>query len=92
MPQTKTALKALRKSRKKRIRNSKVKSELKKIIKKFKKLLEKKEVEEAKGLLPFIYKKLDMASSKGIIHKNTASRKKSRLSNLLKKFIASGTV
>lgn len=83
MPQRKTALKRLRVDRKKRLHNLKIKTELKKIIKKFKTLVLEKKLDEAKEIFKQVVVKLDKATAKGIIHKNTASRHKSRFSRKL---------
>jgi len=88
MPQTRTALRALRKAQKRRLRNLKVKKELKESIKKFKKLLESN-LEEAKKYLSVVYKKLDMAAQKRVIHKNKASRQKSKLAKKLNQLLLS---
>ena len=40
-------------------------------------------IEEAKKLLPQLYKLLDKAAKVGLIKKNTAARKKSRITKLL---------
>jgi len=42
-------------------------------------LISQKKTEEAKKLLPQVYKTLDKAAKTGLIKKNTASRKKSRI-------------
>jgi len=47
-------------------------------------VLEKK-IEEAKKLLPQVYKILDKSAKVGIIKKNTAARKKSRITKLVNK-------
>ena len=83
MPNTKTAWKNLRKSEKIRMRNQSIKSATKTEIKKFNKLIEEGMVEEARSYLPRVYKKVDMAASKGVFHKNKAARIKSRLTNKL---------
>ncbi len=83
MPQRKTALKRLRVDRKKRLHNIKIKTELKKTIKKFLSLISAKKLEEAKENFKQVVIKLDKAVSRGIIHKNTAGRKKSRFSQKL---------
>ncbi len=44
-------------------------------------MLSEKKTEEAKKLLPQVYKFLDKAAKTGLIKKNTASRKKSRITN-----------
>lgn len=81
---TKSAQRAWRKSERKRERNLKKKKKIKEIIKKFKKLVSQKKIEEAKGILSEVYKVLDKAAKTGLMKKNTAARKKSRLSRLLK--------
>lgn len=55
------------------------------VIKEYKKLLAGKKGEEAKKLLPKLQQAIDKASKKGVIKKNTASRKKSRLMKKLAK-------
>jgi len=56
---------------------------MKGLIKEVRKLALEKKVEEAKKLLPQIYKALDKAAKTRVIKKNTASRKKSRITKLL---------
>jgi small subunit ribosomal protein S20 len=51
-------------------------------VKKFEVLARKKELDKAGAALQDMIKKLDTASRKGIIKKNTASRKKSRMQRL----------
>lgn len=85
MPITKSAKKALRQSIKRHRQNLKKKNELKDIVKKIKKLASGKNTKEAEKLMSLAYKKLDKAAKIGLIKKNTASRKKSRLMKLLKK-------
>ena len=86
MPRRRTSLKAQRKDKKRRLRNLKIKREIKKIIKKFQALLLEKNIAEAKKVLPEVFSKLDKAAKKGIIKKNKAARKKSRLSKTISKF------
>lgn len=88
MPNTKSALKNLRKSEKRRLRNKAVKSATKTYIKKFLKLLESGNVEEAQKFLSEVYKRVDMAVSKGVFHKNKAARIKSRLTAKLNRALA----
>lgn len=82
---TKSAKKALRQNIKRRARNLVYKKKLKKTIKELRFLVSEKKIEEAKKLLPQAYKILDKAAKVGVIKKNTASRKKSRLTLLLNK-------
>jgi small subunit ribosomal protein S20 len=78
MPHTQSAKKNLRKSEKRRLRNRAVKRNLKTHIKRFLEALEgptenlQKEYNVAAG-------KVDQAAAKGVIHRNTANRKKSQL-------------
>ena len=85
MPITKSAKKALRQSLKRRAKNVQKKKNLKKILKEVKFLVSQKKIEEVKKILPQVYKSLDKAAKTGLIKKNTASRKKSRLSKLINK-------
>ena len=62
-----------------RERNQAVKSRVKTMVKKVLSAVEVKEVEAANAALSVAYKELDKAVTKGIIKKNTASRKKARL-------------
>ena len=85
MPQRKCAAKRLRADKKIRLRNIRVKDDLKKTLKKIQSLLAAKNAEEAKKALQDASSKLDKAVSKGLLSKNTASRKKSRLAIRLNK-------
>ena len=62
-----------------RERNQAVKSRVKTMVKKVLAAVEVKQVEAANAALSVAYKELDKAVTKGIIKKNTASRKKARL-------------
>jgi ribosomal protein S20 len=79
MPRRKSSIQWQRASKKKHLRNLKVKQQLKKSLKKFQTLLSGKNTSEAKPLLQKIFSQLDKAAKKGIIRSGTASRKKSRL-------------
>ncbi len=85
MPITSSAKKALRGSARKRDFNDSRKIEVKNAVKKLKKLVSTGNLEEARKLMPSVQKAIDKGSKRGIFKKNTASRKKSRISNLLKK-------
>ena len=76
---TKSAQKALRQSLKRRKKNIGKKEKIKKLLKELKVLLFQKKTDEAKKLLPQVYKLLDKAAKTGLIKKNMASRKKSRI-------------
>ena len=83
MPITKSAKKALRQNAGRSLRNFRRKDALKTLIKQEEKLIGQKNLEEAKKLLPQLYKALDKAAGRGVIKKNTAARKKSRIARLL---------
>ena len=83
MPILKAALKSVKVSKKKTLRNQSVHSNLKTETRKFIDLLASKKMDEAKTQLKHLISQLDRACSKGIIHQNTASRKKSRLAKKL---------
>ena len=85
MPITKSAKKALRQSLRRRVRNIQKKRKIKNLIKQVKNLVSQKKLEEAKKLLPQVYKLLDKAAKTGLIKKNTASRKKARITKLINK-------
>ena len=84
MPILHASYKDIKRSAKKALRNQSVKSELKTETKKFLDLISSKKMEEAKKQLNFLISHLDKAKLKGIIHKNTASRKISRLMKKIK--------
>jgi len=83
MPKIQSAKKALRQNIKRRKANVKKKTELKSVIKQYKKLVSENK-EEAKKYLSEVYKKLDKSAKVNLIRKNKASRVKSRLSRLVK--------
>jgi len=85
MPITKSAKKALRQNVKRKERNVKRKTKIKELIKEMRALIAAKKFDEAKKLLPQVYKALDKTGKVGTIKKNTASRKKSRITKLLNK-------
>jgi len=82
MPQRRTAIKDLRKARRRHLHNLQLKTDLKKAVKKFTASLAEKK-EEAKDLLKEIYKKFDKAAKRGVFHKKTAARRKSHFAKLL---------
>jgi small subunit ribosomal protein S20 len=84
MPITRNAKKALRVSLRKRAMNDRTKKGLKEGTKAVQKLVVAKEWKKAKEQLPSAYAAIDKAVKKGVIKKNTAARKKARLSKLTK--------
>ncbi|MDP2593584.1 MAG: 30S ribosomal protein S20 [bacterium] len=82
---TKSAKKAWRTSLRKKVFNDKRKTQVKKAIKKVQKLLNEKNVDEARKFLSSAYKALDKAAKGNTIKKGKAARKKSRLAKMLNK-------
>ena len=82
---TRNAKKAHRASLTKRVFNVRKKVALHDAVKTFRTHVTKGDVKGAEALLPMVYKAVDKAAKRGIIKKNTADRKKSRLVNTLKK-------
>ncbi len=82
---TKSAKKAIRQSERRRERNLVYKTKIKSLIKEARALSLAKNAEAAKNILPKVYEALDKAAKVGVIKKNAASRKKSRLAKLVAK-------
>ena len=76
----KSALKANRQNVKRREHNRELRSKLRTGLKAVRKSLDDKNVDGAKAALKTLQSLVDKMATKGIIHKNTASRLKSRLS------------
>ncbi|MBA5849889.1 30S ribosomal protein S20 [Clostridium sp. cel8] len=79
MANIKSAKKRIKVIQTKTLRNKMIKSSLKTTLKKFETAIENKNLEEAKITFAASVKALDKAASKGVLHKNKAARKKSRL-------------
>ena len=79
MSNIKSAKKRIKVIQTKTLRNKMIKSSLKTTEKKFLSSIDNGNAEEAKATLREAVKALDMAASKGIIHKNKAARDKSKL-------------
>ena len=82
MPQRKNAIEELRKSRKRRFNNLDIKTDIKKTVKAFVDTAATNP-EEAKKLLSVLYKKMDKAAKRNVLHKKTAARRKARFAKLL---------
>lgn len=83
MPNIKSAKKRVKVIEKKTLRNQMVKSLIKTAIKRFETAVNAHDAAAAKENFAFAVKKIDQAVAKGIIKKNTASRKKSQLAKKL---------
>lgn len=82
MPNTRNAAKALRKSQKRRLHNRAQRSALRTLIKKCRAATAVEDSEVQQSVLRDAVKSIDKAAAKGLIHKNKASRTKSRLAKL----------
>ena len=83
MPRSKSAEKAARASERKQLRNKSVRSATKTHLIQAEKLISSNEPEPAREAVTTAISALDKAAKKGVIHPNTAARRKSRL---MKKF------
>ena len=85
MPIIKSAKKDLKQSEKRQRRNNYRRKQIKRLVKQAQDLIKENKMEQAKQLLPQIYKALDKAAKTGVIKKNTSSRKKSRIAKSFQK-------
>ena len=83
MPNIKSAIKRVKTSEKRRLHNASQRSALRTAVKAFESAVAAQNAETAQQALIAAIKKLDKAATKGLIHKNTAARKKSRLTKKL---------
>lgn len=83
MANIKSAKKRIKVTEVKTLRNRMIKSALKTTLKKFEVAIIAKNTEDAKVNYVEVVKSLDMAASKGVIHKNKAARFKSRFATKL---------
>ena len=88
MPNIKSAKKRVLVIEKKTLINQMHKTALKTAVKRFDQAAEEKNVDEAKALFAEAISKLDKGVKQGILHKNTAARKKSQLALKLAKISA----
>ncbi|MCG2726460.1 MAG: 30S ribosomal protein S20 [Elusimicrobia bacterium] len=87
-----SAIKAWRQSESSAAKNRGVKAKIKLAVKELDSCVAKQDIEAAQKVLPKIYSLLDKASQKGVIHRQAASRKKSRLSTRAKKVVENPSV
>ena len=79
MPNIKQQEKRMRQAEKRRIRNKSRKTEIKTYIKRFESALQRGDRDESELYLGKAVRALDKAASDGVIHKNNAANRKSRL-------------
>jgi len=83
-----SAAKRHRQSLKRRLTNRTAKSEVRTTIKSFTAAVSSEDKDEAAKAYKLVVKKMDTAAGKGIYHKNTVARKKSRLAKMLNRLSA----
>lgn len=88
MANHKSAIKRAKQNAKRRLHNREIRGNMRTEMKKFASMVEGGQKDEAKSLLPSIHKVIDKAQAKGVITKNAASRKKSRMTLMLNKAAA----
>lgn len=86
MPITKSARKHLRVSGRKRVFNLRVLKTMRSLTKELKELIAQNKVKEARKMLAQVFKAIDKAAKRGVIKKNTAARKKSKLAKAMNRF------
>ena len=83
MPEKGTAAKRHRQSEKRRLRNRASKSRVRTVTKSFMLAVKNNDKVAAEAKFNEMSKLMDSASGKGVFHKNTVARKKSRMNKLL---------
>ncbi len=83
MPQRMSGKKELRKNEKRHKKNIAAKQKIKTTVKKLKKSLEDKDFPATEQIIKEVYKTLDKVAHQGLIHRNKAARKKSRIAKLI---------
>ncbi|HEX6970924.1 MAG TPA: 30S ribosomal protein S20 [Limnochordia bacterium] len=85
MANSRSAEKRVRTAARRRAYNRAIKSAMKTAVKNFRAALEAGDREKAASLLSVAFSRIDRAANKGVIHKNQARRRKSRLALLAAK-------
>jgi len=81
----KSAKKAIRQNLRRKERNFVYREKMRELVKKARTLVIEKKIDEAKKILPQVYKALDKAAKVGVIKDNAASRTKSRITKLIER-------
>lgn len=84
MPNSAQAIKRLRQDKKRNLRNRAIKSEIKTWTKKTLAAIESKDKDGAATCMRTTQSKLDKAAKNGVMHANTAARRKALLARRLK--------
>lgn len=90
MPNIKSAKKRLRQSIEQRERNRAYRTRIRHTLRKFREAIAANNLDEAKAISLSAKKMLDQTAAKGVIHRNKASRLKSRMSHQIVTHKAAG--
>ncbi|MFW6155272.1 MAG: 30S ribosomal protein S20 [Planctomycetota bacterium] len=85
MAHSRSAKKRIRQNEKRRLLNHRRMAGVKRAVREFENQLRGGDTAAAGEALKVAYKKLDQVAAKGVLHKNTAARRKSRLAKVLEK-------
>lgn len=84
MANTKSAIKRIRQSEKRRQRNRAAKKQMRTAVKRLRASVSEGDAGKAQELLPTTLQVIDRTAQKGVIHQNTAARYKSRLTKAVR--------
>jgi small subunit ribosomal protein S20 len=87
-----SAIKRTRQAERRKLRNTSIRSKIKTVTKRIEEAITEKNQEDVKKFLREIIRTVNSAVSKGALHKNTASRKISRLSKLANTVLKAASV
>lgn len=79
MAHTRSAIKRIRQAERRRIHNQMVRSRVKTLIKRARSLIEDGNLDQARLSVGDAISALDRAAERGVLHRNNAARRKSRL-------------
>jgi len=87
LPNHRSAIARVKRTEKEHLRNKISKSRFRNLVKKIEKAIESSNKEEVRSLFPQAISAIDKAAKVGSIHKNQASRRKSRLTRHVNHFL-----
>ncbi len=91
MAHHKSAKKRIRQNEKRKLRNRHIRSTLRTAIKNINEMIEEKNGEGSKAILSKTISTIDKAASQGIIHKNNAARRISRINQKVNALLAASS-
>lgn len=83
MANIKQQKKRIRLAEKQRLRNRHVKSSLKTLFKRLEQQVTEQQADQANETARFLTSRIDQAAAKGVLHKNNAAHKKSRVAHTM---------